>query len=149
MLSNTYYNRNIADVHAAVQFVAVGSNLPPLDWTRFPPTSIDRNSSYPLKIPKEHYFQLNLILPLVTTKYLRGFFAKNTSTLRRPLSSIFNLSLRQGLALRCGNHLMFHQYQNLPPLKTSTQVSSPSPSRPLLAKFKIHRFLAVGFSNKS
>jgi hypothetical protein len=90
------------------------STLSPLDWTRFPPTSIDRNSSYPMKIPKQHYFQLKFILPLVPTKYLRGFFAKNASTLHRPLSSIFNLSLRQGLALPCGNHLMFHQIQNLP-----------------------------------
>jgi hypothetical protein len=47
----------------------------------------------------------------------------------------------------CGNQLTFHQYQNLLPLKTSTQISVPFPSRPLWAKFW-SRFLTAGFSNQ-
>jgi hypothetical protein len=40
---------------------------------------------------------------------------------------------------------MFHQYQNPPPLKTSTQTFVPSPSRPLLAKFWSRFLIPLAF----
>ena len=86
-----YQGEELADLFND-KFVTVGSTLPPLDWTPLP---VD---VYPSEfiISVEDTEATKLHSAAGPDEMSAWFLRENASTLCRPLTSIFNLSLRQG-----------------------------------------------------
>lgn len=78
------------------KFVAVGSSLPPLDWTPLPVDGFPSEFIAPVEDTEIALLLTKLHSAAIPNKISTWFLRENASVLFRPLSSIFNSSLLEG-----------------------------------------------------
>ena len=90
-----YQGEDLADLFND-KFVSVGSTLPPLDWNPLPADVYPSEFIISVEDIEAALFSTKLHSAAGPDEMSAWFLRENVSTLCRPLTSIFNLSLRQG-----------------------------------------------------